>query len=787
MWSAHHPWRALLAVLIVTMLAGLSASKLEVQSNFVDLLPQDQPSVRALRKLEKVVGGASYIVLTVEPSHAAEAPPFLEALATRLAQHPDVRFLDYRPPVEFFRKQGLMYLDVSQLDTLYTKIERRIAREKLGGMYMDLAEEHEELSWSDAAAQVPAAMDYPYYQSPDGSLFVMLIKPVGRSTNIGFTKQFVASLQQEIVNTRSALGAAWSEEHMPITLTGPYIKAIAQVESVSRDAQVVVSLAALLMIFVVTIYFRSKRSVMLLGLPLAVSVIWSLGITQLLYGALNFFTSICCAVILGLSADFGIHLFSHYLGLRRARVASLQALQRTIESLSRSMAVALVTTAAAFFSLMATNFAPLYEFGAIAGTGLLCAFLGFLLIFPALTVITEHHWPITPAEHAVAKIDAGWRRILAWCQRAYVLRVGVVAGISSVIALSLFFPQFDYNFGNVMGAQPTRALDDRVDKVFYYSVNPELAGAQSRADAAAFAKAVRSNQRGRETSTIQTALALDDFVAENQPARMAAIARIRQLLDSESELLEAVEGDDRKQIDRLLASVNPALFTAADLPESLVRKFRALDGSVGEFVYIFPSYNRQQGRELDQFVQEMRSVDCAECTAPVIVSGESVIFHEIMTRLLEESRIVIALSLCAVFCMLLFVFRSIQHALQCFAPLALALSLLLGIMGMFDIRFTLVNITAVPILLGTGVDYAIYYYQQWLRAGDDAYLVTAPAIFGSVLTTGLGFAAILFADNGGAASLGRLMTLGIVLCAGVTLIWFPAFLGWLSSRTPAKA
>jgi predicted RND superfamily exporter protein len=88
------------------------------------------------------------------------------------------------------------------------------------------------------------------------------------------------------------------------------------------------------------------------------------------------------------------------------------------------------------------------------------------------------------------------------------------------------------------------------------------------------------------------------------------------------------------------------------------------------------------------------------------------------------------------------------------------------------------NIIALPLLLGVGVSFNIYFVMNW-RAGATAYLgtATARAILFSALTTATAFGSLALSSHPGTASMGNLLLLSLGSTLLVTLLVMPPLLG----------
>jgi predicted RND superfamily exporter protein len=87
------------------------------------------------------------------------------------------------------------------------------------------------------------------------------------------------------------------------------------------------------------------------------------------------------------------------------------------------------------------------------------------------------------------------------------------------------------------------------------------------------------------------------------------------------------------------------------------------------------------------------------------------------------------------------------------------------------------NIIALPLLLGVGVSFNIYFVMNW-RAGQTAVLgsATARAILFSALTTGTAFGSLALSGHPGTASMGVLLLISLGCTLVASLVFIPALL-----------
>jgi predicted RND superfamily exporter protein len=118
-------------------------------------------------------------------------------------------------------------------------------------------------------------------------------------------------------------------------------------------------------------------------------------------------------------------------------------------------------------------------------------------------------------------------------------------------------------------------------------------------------------------------------------------------------------------------------------------------------------------------------------------------------------------------------------------PLLVAGAVTLEICVLIGLPLNFANIIALPLLLGVGVAFKIYYVTAW-RAGHTNLLQSAltRAIFFSALTTATAFGSLWLSSHPGTASMGKLLALSLACTLAAALFVLPALLGPPPDRPP---
>src|SRR4029077_13340218 len=132
------------------------------------------------------------------------------------------------------------------------------------------------------------------------------------------------------------------------------------------------------------------------------------------------------------------------------------------------------------------------------------------------------------------------------------------------------------------------------------------------------------------------------------------------------------------------------------------------------------------------------------------------------------------------------VLRRLRDVLLVILPLLLAAVLTLAVTVAIGMKLNYANIIALPLLLGIGVAFDIYFVMNW-RAGQTHHLQssTARAVVFSALTTMAAFGTLALSNDPGTAGMGELLVISLAATLLCTLFVLPALLG--PARQPRAA
>ncbi|MFC1527162.1 MMPL family transporter [Candidatus Neomarinimicrobiota bacterium] len=227
--------------------------------------------------------------------------------------------------------------------------------------------------------------------------------------------------------------------------------------------------------------------------------------------------------------------------------------------------------------------------------------------------------------------------------------------------------------------------------------------------------------------------------------------------------------------EKVVAMANPEPITLKDLPEGIKNQYVGKSGK-NFLVSIFPKQNVWEIDYLKRFSNELASIDPRATGLPPI-------FNTLMDEIGEDGARATKLAIFVIFVVLLIDFRSIKKAILAMIPLVVGVVWMVGVMEISGLQITLLNIMAIPMIIGIGIDDGVHIVHRYQIEGRNAhkhvFASTGRAILLTSVTTMLGFGSLWFATYRGLGSMGIALFIGVGTCFLATVITIPVLIGIL--------
>ncbi|MDY7226093.1 efflux RND transporter permease subunit [Hyalangium rubrum] len=773
------PWQALVVAVVLVVLGGFFARTLALNADMVGLLPKSFPSVQDLEKMRKRFGGQGYVVVVGMGAEPAVLKQFVDDMVPKAAQLPEIQFVNYQRPRPFFEEHALYYVDVPDLKVIQERIDARIAweKEQANPLFVRLDDAPPppidftdiEQKYAGSASQRMANGEDLYFIDPEERLVVLMLKPKGSSADLNYAKKVVGQVEDFLAQQDfSKYGPTFKT-----AVTGTFKKKMDQQKMITADLGRASGIAMVLLVLYLAFHFRSALGVVFTMAPVLAGLSWTYGFVGLAYGKVNLLTGFLAAVLGGLGVEHGIHLLGRYTTLRSEGQDSLQATREAFSHTGFSAFIAALVAALTFLSLSISEFAAFHEFGIIAAVGMLVSIASYLLILPALLGLASR-WGWTPRTHVGS---AGPLALLArWLPRSY-RAVAIVVGLGLVVLISQAWRvSFSYDASKLEDVRvPSVSLDRSVNRILGYSQTPVVVLTDSRDMEHEVVRQLekRKAERGKE-STIDFVGALVDLVPKQQQEKKTVLQAIRQRLEKLDP--ERMPKDVRSNLERALKMTRAEPFQRENLPEAVRRQFEGLGGAdAGGVVLVYSAINLADGARTRTFAKEVRGMNLPDGTQ-VSAAGEALIVADILDMVAQDGPRILGAAILSVLAAMWLTLGRLRTALICMLPTLLSVA---GLMALLDLKFNYLNIVVLPVLIGTTVDAGVHLMQRLSEPDSDfisVYAETGRAIVGGLLTSAIGFLALVIAQHPGLNSIGNVANLGFGVNVVIVLLGFPSLL-----------
>ena len=211
--------------------------------------------------------------------------------------------------------------------------------------------------------------------------------------------------------------------------------------------------------------------------------------------------------------------------------------------------------------------------------------------------------------------------------------------------------------------------------------------------------------------------------------------------------------------------------------QQLKQRFVGKSGKL--LLQVAPKKEIFEREPLSEFVNQVKGV------VPN-ATGEPVMVYESLTVLRDSYLKAFGYAFIGIAVILLINFKSIRFALIGSLPLAAGLLLMVGGMWLAGVSFNSANIIVLPLILGVGIDSAIYIINRYRQGSETPAQVAMSSagigVFLNALTILFSFGALMVAHHQGVFSIGAVMSLGMVASVAVFLVFLPALLSLWGKR-----
>jgi uncharacterized protein len=606
-----------------------------------------------------------------------------------------------------------------------------------------------------------------------------------------------------------------SDFQSTLWLTGPVVISDDEFATLRQGALRNGVITAAIVLGILWLALRSLGIVAAVALTVGVGLAVASALGLILVGALNPLSVAFAVLFVGLGADFAIQFSVRYRVERHQNDDLRGALIRAAEWVGAPLTLAAAAAAAGFLSFLPTSYSGLAQLGLISGCGMVVAYVASMTLLPALLRAFKPppepkplgFAALAPADHFLHR-----HRVAVVVTTLFV----ALAGLPFLTQLHFDFNPLSLRSQNsepvatllLLSKDPTfnvNAAQVLVPPAEVASVSKALSALPQVARVRTLESFIPADQDEKLRSIRAAASALDPPLGAQHSAAPSDAENVAALRSTAKALLDAAgqgSGAGAQAARRLagdlsrLADGDPALraraeaafvrpleidlqtlrrslqaqeVTRASLPADLVRAWTAPDGRTR--VEAAPAGDPNDSQNLRRFALAVLSVQ-PTATGQAVETyewGEAIIVAFIQAGLW---------ALCSIAILLLLVLRRIRDVLLTLVPLLVAGAVTVEICALTGFALNYANIIALPVLLGIGVAFKIYYVTAW-RRGETNFLESAltRAVLFSALMTATAFGSLWLSAHPGTSSMGKLLALSLLCTLASAALFQPALMG----------
>jgi predicted exporter/lauroyl/myristoyl acyltransferase len=789
-------------LLLIPVVAGIA--RLHFDADVLDLLPGKVPAVNGLKIYQQHFTNARELIVTIKAPNAELATSTAQSISGRLGGETNlVADVTWQPPWLEHPEQAaelIAYLWLNQPPETFNRLANRLAETNLVGV---LTETRDQLATTLSPAEIARLGYDPFgltrlpesltsvapgfgqgrdmFASADGCFRIIFVKARGELAGYRACTDWLNAVKQSVA------AALPSTDGIDIGYTGRPVFVAEISSSLKHDITLSVGGTAIIIAILFWLAHRRIKPVLWLLTLLALILACTLALGGLIFGTVSVLSMGFAAILLGLAVDYAV---VHYQEALAHPDLSIPEVRRAI---APSIFWAAITTISAFLVLNFGGLPGLAQLGSLVGLGVTLS--AFVMIFAYLPPLFPDRMKPRP-NRMVAEPHVKNPEPLNLLRTKIVLAFTAALVLFCAVILFSSLPKMDAT-ANALRPRDSQAYAtlDAVKKILGQKREPlwlVIAG-QNENEVARKLDAIQPILENAVSNRTLTGFMSPDLFwprPEFQSANRAAAQRLVE----------------ERNVIRAAALTNGFSEQALGLTDGILDTWRHATAATNIFwptnplcTWIFEKFatheTNQDAPRRDQFLAvaflypatDTVSLASLESQLPhdgVWFSGWELLGGTVLAAVKKNLWKLLLPMIGLILLSLWLAFRRFTELFFSVGILLLSGFFLLAVMKLTGWSWNLLNLMALPLILGTGVDYSIFMQLALRRHGGD--LQVAHRSVGRALllcggTAAAGFGSLGFSSNAGMASLGQICAIGIagnmLISVYLLPVWWKYVLG----------
>lgn len=784
-----------LVLACAVLVASLGLTRLKFDTDILSMLPGELPEVKGLKAFHEAFARNNELIIAIEGGEddAGTLAEAAESLGKKLANDGVATNVRWKPswnedPRGIAELLAYLWLngDPEAARMQAAKLAPEASGETLKQALGKIATSAEGLDMVMVAHDPFGFLDHPAvatlmessgqggdaFGSEDGRTQLLFAEAPGPLPGYREADAWLKNLRKSIADWQAEDGAG-----LKVRLTGE--PAFSSEIGMAMESDLSGSIGITLGLIGLLFWWMQRRFSLLLGLTgiLVMVFAMALGIAGWLYGELSIMALSSIEILIGLSVDYGLVI------CQEAKVAGHNK-KELRHACTKPVLFGALTTTVVFLALNLGGLPGMAQLGSIVGIGLIVAAVLMLVVY--LPFVAKFGVERQPAR--------GDGRILPRGKRSWAI-TGVLAVAAVTVLVFHGLPEAEFS-SKIMRPRGSEAMEtfEQIQKAFpAYSGKSLGLVVEASTDAEMRQRIDDAGERiaGASASGLVSKAVLptgwwpDGAVQEvNRPVLAAMAANVDRLSEEADAAGFSEEG----------------IALGRGVLEEIERQTKAegvvlpASPAAREVMRLFMNRKENGGGHLLGSVEPADGIDAAgkDYDAFRAMTGGGIwlsgwdLFKPAISRLVREDMVRMLAPMFALLVgMMILIFRRATDVGLALFAMAVSTLLLMAIMSVTGLKWNFVNLMATPLLLGTGIDYAIHVTLSLRRTGGDfkeLWQGTGKALLFCGASNVIGFGSLIFSSSDALVSLGTVAVIGILLSMATSIFLLPGWRHWSDAR-----
>ncbi|MFT3828882.1 MAG: MMPL family transporter [Opitutaceae bacterium] len=756
--------RAVLAVIAAfTVAMAFFASRTHIDASFLKQLPAEHPYIKTFVEYQSAFGNANRVVIALTVKHGdIFQPQFFDTLR--------------KVTDEVFFLPGVDRASVTSLYTPNVRFVEIVEDGFAGGTVIPadfqptpagLEQVRQNVIKSGKVGQL-VANDFT------GAIVSAQLLEVDPATGKRLNYLEVAKAIEDRIRARHV--PAGGEIGLGIHVIG-FAKIMGDVGEAAKGVVLFFAVSIVLTAALVLVYTRSRRLTLWTIVCSLVSVVWQLGLLNLLGYGIDPLSILVPFLVFAIGVSHAVQMVRAYRNEAFEGAAPVSAARAAFRTMLFPGAVALATDTIGFLTMLLVKIQIIRELAVTASLGVALIVLTNLVLLPVLL-----SWVRLSPEFLARMKARSARTDRSWRHFEHITRpVTSLALITIGLALGAFgWSQMKHvQIGDLDAGVPELRPDSR------YNLDAAAIASRFTIGVDLLSVIVETEPSGCIDFDIMTRISEFEWHVRNIPGVQSTIS-----LAAAAKVVNA--GWNEGSLKWRSLPPNQAMLAQATSPFDTASGLLNADGSVMPVIVFLQDHKAATIRRVIAAIAEYAAAHPSPRVRFRLASGNIGVMAATNQVVEETQWPIVAWVFGSIIALCLITFRSLRATLCIVLPLAIVSLLANAVMVALGIGLKPSTLPVISLGVGIGVDYGIYLFsrlQFHLEAGLDfdealflSFRQTGSAVIFTGLTLGIGVSTWIFSGLKYQADMGVLLTFMFVVNMLGAILLLPALARWLYAR-----